>query len=1330
VKQLRDAIYAGPAFADQPAGRSAARKAPRHQPIRLPHAIRRNEFALRILLPALLAIALFVAAIWGFIIPSFERALLERKREMIHELTNSAWSILDSYARDERAGQLTRQEAQDLAKARVAALRYGPDGKDYFWLQDMHPRILMHPYRPDLVGQDVSEFTDPRGVRIFVEFADLARRKQAGYIEYVWQWLDDPDRLVPKESYVKAFEPWGWVIGTGLHIDDVKNEIARIEQSLIAVSLAISAGVALLVLFVVQQSLRIERERRDAEASLRESTERYRSLVEATTEGALLALDGRCRYANPTLLQMLGYTARQLELMDLSDVLPQEEANAAAWARIEQPAGETGGSEGFEGVLQRADGRRIECVMALNPISFGGAAGFILLAKDVAPRAGHHGALTAGASGDMAAVAQTTPIGLFRARAARRGVFVELNAAAQALLQEAGPTEDAQPALADLFDDAAAYEEFTARLNEAGAVEDFIAHLKTVNARTRILSISATLARDEHGRPAHIDGAIHDITEARKREAEREALIERLQTSLLFLHEPVGRLGRDVVACDLETPIHQLAALMTASNSTAALIETGSGAAVGIVTDRDLRQRVVAEKLDARTPARAIMSAPLVSVSEHALIYEALMRMEERNVQHLAIADENGRIVGVVHNKDLIQFQRYGATVITREISRAAGPEDVARNCQRAPEVVKALVDSGARPRNITRMISSICDAAAERFIFGEVVRECRRRDIHPLAYFSVIHDNWHYEHHPDWRIERADGVENRLNSRYGVCCPNSPYRDYVAACVREIVSAYDIDGLFFDMTFWPEVCYCPHCVARFRAEAGHEPPRIVDWDNPIWRAWQAARQRWLREFALDTTNAAKSVKPITVNHQFSTIFHNWTLGVPLQMTDACDYVGGDFYGGPAQHALACKVYDGITRSKPFEFHTSRTRLFTDHVTMKPMEEIRAEAFVSTLHHAALMLVDYINIDGALNPQVYAFLGRLSEQRAAYEPFLGGELMADVAIYFDKESLYNPDENGVHVLKLQAPDRCPHRDAVAGLARILQQAHMPFGVVTNANLTLERLCKYRLVALPNALELTPDQAGIFRQYVAGGGNLYASGPSSLDRAGGRLLLEDVLGARYQGKLGSRITYLTPQDSQLGEAIWPQDHLSVAGPMLQVEALPGASVLARITLPFVDPETGTTIGSRFGAIHSNPPALAPSPHPAIVINRHAQGQSVWAAAPVESAHEQVNHKLVAALLSLICPPPYRLEVEAHPAVEATLFYQAERRRYVVSLLNLQQELPQLPVGATVRLTLDAGQRARQVARLPDEAPVLFRAAGEHIAFDVPPFDTFTMLAIDL
>jgi signal transduction histidine kinase len=91
----------------------------------------------------------------------------------------------------------------------------------------MQPRMIMHPYRSDLNGQELLTFTDPRGVHIFVEFAALVQREGEGYINYVWQWKDDPQRLEPKESYVKGFAAWGWIIGTGLYIDDVNQEIAR-----------------------------------------------------------------------------------------------------------------------------------------------------------------------------------------------------------------------------------------------------------------------------------------------------------------------------------------------------------------------------------------------------------------------------------------------------------------------------------------------------------------------------------------------------------------------------------------------------------------------------------------------------------------------------------------------------------------------------------------------------------------------------------------------------------------------------------------------------------------------------------------------------------------------------------------------------------------------------------------------------------------------------------------------------------------------------------------------------------------------------------------------
>ncbi len=705
---FREALFASPTFTEKPS--SAEKSSPSDQAARHPagksHHFRRRSYVLRIFLPTLIAIGLFLAAIWGVILPSFAQTLLERKRELIRELTNSAWSILASYERDEQNGLLTREQAQALAVTRIEALRYGPESKDYFWIQDLQPRMIMHPYRSDLNGQDLRSFSDPRGVPIFVEFAELVRRSGQGYIDYVWQWKDDPARLEPKESYVKGFAPWGWVVGTGLYTDDVSAEIARIEQNLINSSLAISGAVVLLLLFVLQQSLRIERERQEVLDSLRESTERYHTLVEATTEGTLLILEERCRYANPTFLSMTGYTARQLEFLDLDDLLPRAAENQAIWERFERLNSEPSlDGEACEGVLRHADGHALECVLALNPIAFAGQRRFILLARDIARQS------TLLTDEAISHAAQTAPVGIFRARAARRAALLEMNPAARALFSTS------QPALADLFSDAAEFETFFQTLQSGGEIKSQLIHLETSDAATRFLSISARLAREAGGQAIYIDGILEDVTAARKQEAGREALIERLQASLLFLHEPITNLGRDAVVCEMNTSIAQLARLMTERNVTAALVASETAVIIGIVSDHDLRARVLAENIPLSAPIHTIMSAPLTKIPEHALIYEALMRMEEKGVRHLAVEDRNGQIVSVIDNNALIQFQRYGPIVLAREISRAVSPAEVALCSERTPPLVKTLLDSSARPRHVTNMLASICDAATERLV-------------------------------------------------------------------------------------------------------------------------------------------------------------------------------------------------------------------------------------------------------------------------------------------------------------------------------------------------------------------------------------------------------------------------------------------------------------------------------------------------------------------------------------------------------------------------------------------------------------------------------------
>ena len=214
------------------------------------------------------------------------------------------------------------------------------------------------------------------------------------------------------------------------------------------------------------------------------------------------------------------------------------------------------------------------------------------------------------------------------------------------------------------------------------------------------------------------------------------------------------------------------------------------------------------------------------------------------------------------------------------------------------------------------------------RDVFGEIINLCHKYNIKVVAYYSLIFNNWLYDNNPNWRIVRADGSYAAASSdgkgkasRYGVCCPNSPYRDYIVQEISEICTGYDFEGIRFDMTFWPMVCYCKHCRKRFSAEIGGELPRKIDWSNPIWIAFQRCRERWLVDFASIATNTAQKLKPdLSVEHQSSTYPLAWQWGVTTDLSTQCDFLQGDFYGGELQASFACKLLYNLTVNQPFGY--------------------------------------------------------------------------------------------------------------------------------------------------------------------------------------------------------------------------------------------------------------------------------------------------------------------------------------------------------------------------------------------------------------------------
>ncbi len=193
----------------------------------------------KITLVVLAVVAIFIGLILGYILPQMENSLYAEKKAQTQNEVLSAWSILQHYQDMEKSGTLTQAEAQSQAKASINALRYGKDMADYFFIIDYRPYMIVHPMKPELVDTDVGSNKDAQGNFMFQNMVQIAQTQKEGFTSYLWQYNGDTTRIVPKLSYVKSFEPWGWIVGTGIYTVDVEESIGAVRTQVIAVSLLV-----------------------------------------------------------------------------------------------------------------------------------------------------------------------------------------------------------------------------------------------------------------------------------------------------------------------------------------------------------------------------------------------------------------------------------------------------------------------------------------------------------------------------------------------------------------------------------------------------------------------------------------------------------------------------------------------------------------------------------------------------------------------------------------------------------------------------------------------------------------------------------------------------------------------------------------------------------------------------------------------------------------------------------------------------------------------------------------------------------------------------------
>jgi len=191
----------------------------------------------KLLLSYVFMCGILILLLLFYLLPMFNKTLDRVIESRTKSVVETAYSIINSYYIEFKDGKLSEESAKKQAVEMLRNIRYME--KEYFWVNDYDAKMIMHPISTKLEGQNLIDYQDPDGVRLFSEMVKIVKNNGEGFVHYRWE-RDKGKTPVPKISYVKGFKEWNMIVGSGVYIDDIAIVKNRIY-----------AGVALVVVMIV-----------------------------------------------------------------------------------------------------------------------------------------------------------------------------------------------------------------------------------------------------------------------------------------------------------------------------------------------------------------------------------------------------------------------------------------------------------------------------------------------------------------------------------------------------------------------------------------------------------------------------------------------------------------------------------------------------------------------------------------------------------------------------------------------------------------------------------------------------------------------------------------------------------------------------------------------------------------------------------------------------------------------------------------------------------------------------------------------------------------------
>ncbi len=667
-----------------------------------------NKFYFKIIVPAVISIFFFVSVIFFFIIPHSRENIMKEKREMIKELTNTAWSILVKYENDEKTGLVSREEAQKTAISRIQYLRYGEENKDYYWITDLTPKMIMHPFRPDLNGKDLNNFEDLQGKKLFVEAVNVVSQYEHGYIDYMWQWKDDSTKIVPKLSYVKLFKPWGWIIGTGIYIEDVKKEMNKLTRNLLWMSVGISVLIAFILIFLSIQSITLEKKRLQILEQLHQSQEKYRTLVESASEGLLTLVDNKITFANFVFSRLTDFSPEDLSGMNFKDFIHQSNTS-----EIKKQFSETIIKEGQYFLnLKTKIGDYKEVIVTVTIITFFNTKMNVLIIKDITSDNEIKVSKV-----DYKSLLNTLNVGLFRAEIDTKGKFLYANDTTLKILGFDSFKELSNVHILQLLADKDDRKLLRKIIAEKGYIKNKVLKIYKKNRDLAIVSVSLFAFNKENNQNLICDGVIEDITIGLKEIENKEKLITHLKSQQLLLGQKVINHIEEITYLNVDSTISDVINIFKTKNSDCLFLCKSNDDIMGIVTGSDIQRRVIELQLNLDNPAYLIMSSPVQYINSDKTVEDAVIFCEQNRINHLLVKSDSGLNVGLFSLNKFYPQLKNNISFLKSLISRSQNPDELKDIYNMYINLVKPLIKNDISIEYITRLSSDFSDEITRKII-------------------------------------------------------------------------------------------------------------------------------------------------------------------------------------------------------------------------------------------------------------------------------------------------------------------------------------------------------------------------------------------------------------------------------------------------------------------------------------------------------------------------------------------------------------------------------------------------------------------------------------